>query len=289
MGLLRYPGGKQKLSDRICLSFASIDSMKSLEYREPFFGGGSIGIQMIKQYPQLSHIWINDLDFGISSLWTSVILYPDMLIEKVKSFIPSIDIYDEYKTSLLERRAYPDNPEDIVSVGFQKLAIHQISYSGLGTKSGGPLGGRSQNSNYKIDCRWSPDYICKQIRKMHVLFLKVIVRDQQCTHADFASMIQDESRQAFLYLDPPYFIKGNDLYQHGFTEKDHIRLADVLRKTKHTWLLSYDDCPEIRELYHWAQISEVNGVSYSITATKDKETGDRKSTSKNELFIRSQK
>jgi len=46
-----------------------------------------------------------------------------------------------------------------LDVGFKKLAIHQISYSGLGTKSGGPLGGKSQESIYKIDCRWSPKHI----------------------------------------------------------------------------------------------------------------------------------
>ena len=53
--------------------------------------------------------------------------------------------------------AMPDDRGRIVDIGFKKLAIHQISYSGLGTMSGGPLGGAGQKSQYKIDCRWSPD------------------------------------------------------------------------------------------------------------------------------------
>ena len=36
--------------------------------------------------------------------------------------------------------------ENQISKAFKKLAIHQISYSGLGTKSGGPLGGEKQQS-----------------------------------------------------------------------------------------------------------------------------------------------
>ena len=47
--------------------------------------------------------------------------------------------------------------------GFMKIAVHQLSYSGLGLRSGGPLGGRSQASPYKIDCRWSPEYIYKKM------------------------------------------------------------------------------------------------------------------------------
>ena len=70
----------------------------------------------------------------------------------------------------------------IVDLGFKKLAIHQTSYSGLGTKSGGPLGGAEQKSRYKIDCRWSPEYICKKVDKLHDLFAAIEVRDNCCTN-----------------------------------------------------------------------------------------------------------
>ena len=43
---------------------------------------------------------------------------------------------------------------------------------------------------------------------------------------------------------------------------------NVLKSTPHKWLLSYDDCKEIRELYSWAKIEELD-VKYSISgATK---------------------
>jgi len=99
-----------------------------------------------------------------------------------------------------------------------------------------------------------------------------------------AEEIQDTDRRSLLYLDPPYYVKGNDLYQHGFTVDDHQRLANALRHTEHAWVLSYDDCCEVRQLYNWANVESLQ-VNYSITATKDKDTGERVSRTKGELLI----
>ncbi|MFQ9148294.1 MAG: DNA adenine methylase, partial [Eubacteriales bacterium] len=47
----------------------------------------------------------------------------------------------------------------------------------------------------------------------------------------------------------PYF-ETEDYYEDvGFTKDDHIRLADRLSSIEGKYLLSYNDCPEIRELY----------------------------------------
>ncbi|RTK95543.1 MAG: DNA adenine methylase [Neisseriaceae bacterium] len=288
MSFFRYPGGKSKLRSQIAFELNKIASDANVEYREPFFGGGSIGLLVLEERPELEKIWINDFDLGISSLWTTLIRRPDLLKDQVEKFQPSVEIFDEYKKELTETPLPKLNSDiEIAKFGFKKLAIHQISYSGLGTKSGGPLGGRKQKSAYKIDCRWSPKYICKKIDVLHLQFSKLSVRNNICTNLDFSELISDNSHEAIIYLDPPYFVKGNELYQHGFTESDHVRLADCLKKTKHQWVLSYDDCPEIRKYYDWASIEEINGVNYSITATKNKETGERKSRSKLELLISS--
>lgn len=289
MSFFRYPGGKSKLRNQIAYKLKEIANDNNLEYREPFFGGGSIGLLVLEEIPKINKIWINDFDLGISSLWTTLIQRPDLLKTHVEKFKPSIDMFDRYKEELTAK-LLPEliSEIEIADFGFKKLAIHQISYSGLGTKSGGPLGGREQKSAYKIDCRWSPKYICKKIDLLHEKFSRLSVRNGICTNVDFSELINDESHDAIIYLDPPYFIKGNDLYQHGFTEKDHSRLAECLKRTKHQWVLSYDDCPEIRKYYDWANIEEISGVNYSITATKDKETGERKSRNKLELLISSQ-
>ena len=67
---------------------------------------------------------------------------------------------------------------------------------------------------------------------------------------DFEKLIKQYDRpNTMFYLDPPYF-ETEDYYEDvGFTEKDHIRLRDTLLSIKGKFLLSYNDCPYIRELY----------------------------------------
>jgi DNA adenine methylase len=284
MGFFRYPGGKSKLRDQIAECLVKQANHLDLEYREPFFGGGSIGLKYIQDNSDVSKIWINDFDIGIACLWTSVIRYIDDFKAKVSDFKPSVNAFHQFKNELPSLTAMPKQRSKIVEIGFKKLAIHQISYSGLGTKSGGPLGGENQKSKYKINCRWSPEYICEKADKLHNKFAGLSIHDECCTNLDFSELITANHQDALIYLDPPYFDKGNDLYQHGFAEADHRRLADALKISNHRWILSYDDCPQIRKMYEWADFHSIN-VKYSITATKDDDTGERLSRTKPELLI----
>jgi len=262
--LLRYPGGKAKISEPIIKALIDIyKTNPSAEYREPFFGGGSIGFKLLSQN-KIQKVWINDFDRGMSALWTATIIDPDGLKEKINEFTPSINAFYEFKKELLN---VPDI-YDITDVGFKKLAIHQLSYSGLGTKSGGPLGGVDQKSEYKIDCRWSPKTLHNNIDKANKYLSQVELRGNKCWSRDFEELLIEDC-PAFLYLDPPYFIKGNEMYQHGFATKDHERLANSLRKSTHSWVLSYDDCPAIRKLYSWAGIKEIE-LKYTINTVRNK-------------------
>lgn len=268
MSLFRYPGGKNKLLEHIHAKLG-LYNLKDYEYREPFFGGGSVGLSVLQLKNAPRKIWLNDKDIGIACLWTAIINFSDELKERILDFSPSVEAFYSIKDSLLKLDQLPETKDQIVDIALKKIAIHQISYSGLGVKSGGPLGGQDQKSQYKIDCRWSPQYLCKKIDKINKLFKDVWVRDAVCMSQDFQSVIENDDSVSFIYLDPPYYEKGNELYQHGFSSKDHERLADTLKQTQHKWLLSYDDCNEIRELYSWAHI-EVCIVKYSINGAREK-------------------
>ena len=192
----------------------------------------------------------------------SLISNHENLKEQVKNFTPSVAKYEEYKAELLSE-------DDGIDLGFKKLAIHQMSYSGLGTMSGGPLGGKKQEGDYKIDCRWSPDYICKKIDVLNQMFAGVEVRQGKCTSLDFEDLIDDTEYPALIYLDPPYYEKGGVLYQHAFKHEDHVRLCEKLKDTEHKWVLSYDKCDEICEMYSWATLYDVT-LKYSITGAREK-------------------
>jgi DNA adenine methylase len=284
MGFFRYPGGKSKVRREIVdVISKTLGNNGITEYCEPFAGGLAIGLEFLKQNPHIESIGINDKDVGVAALWTSVIRLPGVLKRYVRDFIPSVEAFDQYKHELLATDVIPATDAEIALLGFKKLAIHQISYSGLGTKSGGPLGGRDQKSNYKIDCRWSPDYICKQIDKLNIFLGEFEVRNGGCTSLDFEQVLAYQEKPAILYLDPPYYDKGGELYQCSFSTKDHQRLANILKKSSHQWVLSYDDCPEIRSIYEWADVKTL-AVKCTINGTKDNE-GERQVLTKTELLI----
>lgn len=82
------------------------------------------------------------------------------------------------------------------------------------------------------------------IQQLESRMANVIVENQ-----DFERLFRHYDREdALFYLDPPYF-STEDMYPGGFGMDDHKRLRDLLRNIKGRFLLSYNDCPEIRELY----------------------------------------
>lgn len=59
------------------------------------------------------------------------------------------------------------------------------------------------------------------------------------------------SGEALVYLDPPYYVKGEGLYDSCYVQDDHLKLAKIVKDeiTKQKWIVSYDDVSQIRELY----------------------------------------
>ena len=75
------------------------------------------------------------------------------------------------------------------------------------------------------------------------------------TNLDFEDIICEPGKDVFIFLDPPYFT-ASKLYGHGGSlhSFDHDRLAKILKKTTHRFLITYDDCSEVRGLYNWAKV-----------------------------------
>lgn len=66
---------------------------------------------------------------------------------------------------------------------------------------------------------------------------------------DFEVLIKHYDRpDAFFYCDPPYYT-SEYVYECSFTWEDHMRLKKTLSEANGKWLISYNDCQEIRELY----------------------------------------
>jgi DNA adenine methylase len=264
--MFRYPGGKSKLKNRIVSIIKSYyennDLCTTTRYVEPFFGGGAIGRSL---FSSVKKIAINDYDIGVAMFWDSIINSPESLCNLIKDFKPSVDKFHEFKDFFIDKnsreRIIDRKGYSSVEIGFMKMALHQMSFSGLGVMSGGPLGGEKQDSKYKIDCRWNSYNMVVKIIKYHNLLNKNFVYKGTCCYDDFyvfLNNIIEREKNIFMYLDPPYYTQGKDLYQFYFKEEDHQRLSKFLREVDQPWILSYDYSEEIRDLYSWAFLTEVD-------------------------------
>ena len=67
----------------------------------------------------------------------------------------------------------------------------------------------------------------------------------------------------------------NKFYSCFFSLEDHERLCKTLKKHQHRFkfLLTYDNCSEIREMYDWCISLQDNEWNYTINRTDDQKNG----------------
>jgi DNA adenine methylase len=255
----RFAGGKSKLSKLIArIIFDRFGAIS--DYREPFFGGGSVGLEVMEHLGPGAKVWINDKDDALMSIWQAVVENPHSITDPTMGYEPRLKDFYEFKYRLMDH----DDKSSPQDRAIMHLVMRQISRSGLGVMSGGPMGGRSQKSkDCKINARWSPNAMSKKIMQAHKLFSKFQVK---FTSLDYADVLKGVTEDSVVYLDPPYRQKGHQLYQVQFSKEEHIKLAGMLKKLDCKWFLSYDNCQEVRELYDWAEIIQIP-VSYTLNNT----------------------
>lgn len=246
MRLLKYPGGKVRLAPQIVKLLLRIEGNENLEYREPFLGGGSVLRQLLIS-KAVNRIWVNDKYLPLVNLWNMVLDFPKLLCKKVEGVKLTRQTVLKIKEHLFKTNDGPSY-----------MQINRTSFSGLVGKGG---------FMKDVNARWNPPALCAEIELLNEHLHDVKLRYNRVTCLDYKKLIQDERSKALIYLDPPYYKIGKKLYPESMTDDEHVELAKMLRRTPHKWLLSINDCPEIRELYKWALIEEVI-APYSIRKRK---------------------
>lgn len=85
--------------------------------------------------------------------------------------------------------------------------------------------------------------------------------DTVVENKDFEALIRQYDRDsAFFYCDPPYY-ETEGHYEVVFRKEDHQRLRDTLTGCKGKWMVSYNDCEFIRELYKGYEITAVSRLN----------------------------
>lgn len=259
MVLLRYPGTKAALERQIPERYFSC-------WCEPFVGAGGMALGMASRGLMVGRFILGDADLALMALWRCVLEDNRQFGRMIRSFKPSLYAWDCQRATLEDSDAFG------VELGFAKLAVHQMSYSGLGEKAGGPIGGADQNGKeWDVGCRWSVDALERKFQAIR----RLLAGRTELVWGDWGDTLREAGDDATLYIDPPYFKVGIDLYREVV---DHEDLARHLEQEEREWWLSYNDCDEVRDLYGFAQIDEVE-LRYML-AKKQKQAKQR------ELLIR---
>lgn len=250
---LRYPGGKSKM---LPLIMEHLDPLliNSKYYIEPFVGGGSVMLHVAANYPNLQ-LFINDKNYGVASFWSIVTGTDDQKINQLITLIdqkPTVDLYAQLRE---------DKSLDPVMCAYKMLFFNKCNFSGIETS--GPIGGTKQESKYKIDCRYNPAKIKQGIKDINQVTRGRVVASNVDINNCFVLWNSDYPA----YLDPPYVWKGSELYVNYMEQPEHEQMAKRLA-SRSNWLLSYDDCPEVRALYAEKEIVNLS-VRYSINGKKE--------------------
>jgi len=233
---LRYPGGKSR----------AIPRMKHLlpqefdEYREPFVGGGSFFIYLKQQISDL-RIWINDLNPELYYFWKHSQVDSEKLAREVlkvkKKSSSGQKLFDELLN--VETKSLTEFERAV-----RFFVLNRITFSGV-VESGGFSEGAFE-SRFTVS---SIERLAKLGR---------ILEGIKITHKDYRELLKDGGKNVFTFLDPPYFkTTQSKLYGRNgvlHTNFDHDEFAHEMKNCKHSWLITYDDSPEIRRNFSFANI-----------------------------------
>lgn len=240
---LRYPGGKSKAIEQIMPLVPHFE-----EFREPFVGGGSVFLTLKQLYPDRQY-WINDLYFELYKFWEYAQKELENVVNQVNTWKKEFVNGKELHLFLRENIADFDD----IKKASAFFVFNRITFSGT-TEAGG-------FSEQAFQKRFTESSI------QRLGLLKNVVKNTQITNLDYEEVVKAEGENVFIFLDPPYFSATKSaLYgKNGKLHKDfdHERFAQVMKNCQHKWLITYDNCDYIKDLFSFAHISEWN-LMYSM-------------------------
>ncbi len=236
---LRYPGGKQKAITQI----ARCIPHHFQEFREPFVGGGAVLFHVLRNHPQMP-CWINDLNSELYCFWATVQTNLTELVWRVQQIKNK-----SHDGRMLFKELVTTDPSSLSDLerAVRFFVLNRITFSGT-IESGG-------YSQASFTDRFTESAI-KRLGALAGWF-----NYTQITNLDYSDLLEADGEDVFIFLDPPYLSKTHSrLYgKKGalHIKFDHHRFAETVKQCRHKWLITYDDCPEIRAnfadyyIYEW--------------------------------------
>jgi len=251
---LRYPGGKTSMLD-LTAEILRLNGLEQGHYVEPYAGGCGLALALLYG-GHVSDIHINDVDPSIWAFWHCVLEETEALLSLVERTPVTID---EWLKQRDIHRA--QDQSDTLALGFSAFFLNRTNRSGI-IKHAGVIGGLSQTGNYKLDCRFNREDLIRRISRVNKYKDRI-----HLTNMDALEFLSDCDlslpENSVLFIDPPYYNKGADLYTSFYNPSDHAELAAAVLKLRWPWVVTYDDTSAIRELYKTRRQFSFD-INYSI-------------------------
>lgn len=256
---LRYPGGKGQMYDTI-VQILQDNHLENCNYIEPFAGGAGVALKLLSN-GIVKSITLNDFDLSIYAFWYSILYDTERFIRKIITVEINMQEWKKQRIIQLEKENVP-----LFDLGFSTFFLNRTNRSGI--IKGGVIGGKNQDSFYKMDCRFNKQRLIALIEKISTLKDKITIYNLDAE--DF--IIRVKQKNSFYFIDPPYFCKGKQLYTNFFKPEDHLSLFKTIQKNlkNRSWIVTYDKCDEIYQIYK-KQKYRIMSLNYSAQNKKKAE------------------
>lgn len=255
---LRYPGGKNCIFPFVSQLFYE-NELVGAAYAEPYAGGAGLALRLLfEEY--VERIYINDLDRSIYAFWVSILTSPDAFCSWIDDVDVSMDSWHKYKSIQNNGQSV-----DMFELAKSTFFLNRTNVSGV--IKGGVIGGYEQKGRYKIDARFKKSDLIERIQKIARFKDRIAVSNLD--GLAFIKKMDEKPENIFIYLDPPYYQKGADLYMNFYSAGDHEKLSKHVREMKKKWMVSYDNHDFILNLY-----AEKKKVLYKLSQSASNRVGD---------------
>ncbi|WP_375392014.1 DNA adenine methylase [uncultured Sphingomonas sp.] len=251
---LRYPGGKACLYD-LTTYFLGINELQQRSYAEPYSGGCGLALSLLYS-GHVSQIHLNDIDRSVWAFWQSVLNHTDELVGRIKKIDVTIDEWERQRSVQFRK-----GEAEVVELGFSTFFLNRTNRSGI-IHSGGVIGGKSQQGEWKLDCRFNKPDLIARIRRVAQYKNRISAYNEDAEL--FMNRIGNSvPATTVMYIDPPYYEKGSQLYKNAYRAPDHERIAGRLATLENPWFMTYDNVEPIRALYADYSSLELD-IGYSV-------------------------
>lgn len=258
---LRYPGGKGKLTQYV-ESVMEENGVCGGTYVEPYAGGAAVAISLLLS-GHAKRIHINDLSPEVHAFWHSVLEDTDALLALISDTPVTMESW------LRMREVLVDSSASSLELGFATFFLNRTNRSGI--LKAGVIGGKDQTGPWKLDARYNKADLMRRVETIAQRASSIHLHCEDARRL-IKRLAPSLAHLNFVYLDPPYFQKGQELYLNFYEENDHARLAKTLKELspRVRWMLSYDSHPRIASLYR-----KFRGFSYTLNYTAQERTRGR--------------